>query len=37
MEIGDLYIYIYIWYVHDTLVAQARCYVMWEELCVSFF
>ena len=33
MEIGD----IYIWYVQDTLVARARCYVMWEELSVSHF
>ena len=31
------YIYIYIWYVQDTLVAQAQCYVMWEELSVSHF
>ena len=30
-----IYIYIYIWYVQDTLVARARCYVMWEELSVS--
>ena len=37
MEIGDIYIYIYIyiWYVQDSLVARARCYVMWEELSVS--
>ena len=35
MEIGD--IYIYIWYVQDTLVAQARCYVMWEELSANHF
>ena len=28
---------IYIWYVQDTLVARARCYVMWEELSVSHF
>ena len=27
--------YIYIWYVQDTLVARARCYVKWEELSVS--
>ena len=32
-----IYIYIYIWYVQDTLVARARCYVMWEELSVSHF
>ena len=25
----------YIWYVSDTLVARARCYVMWEDLSVS--
>ena len=31
------YIYIYIWYVQDTLVERARCYVMWEELSVSHF
>ena len=30
-------VYIYIWYVPDTLVAQARCYIMWEELSVSHF
>ena len=29
--------YIYIWYVQDTLVARAGCYVMWEELSVSHF
>ena len=32
-----IYIYIYIWYVQDTLVARARCHVMWEELSVSHF
>ena len=37
MEIGDIYIYIYIWYVQDTLVARARCYVMWEELSINQF
>ena len=37
MEIGDIYIYIYIWYVQDTLVARARCYVMWEELSANHF
>ena len=31
------YIYIYIWYVHDTLVARARCYAMWEESSVNHF
>ena len=34
---SEIYIYIYIWYVQDTLVARARCYVMWEELSVSHF
>ena len=33
----DTYIYIYIWYVPDTLVAQARWYVMWGELSVNYF
>ena len=31
------YIYIYIRYVQDTLVARTRCYVLWEELSVSNF
>ena len=35
MEIGDIYIYIYIWYVQDTFVARAQWYVMWEELSDS--
>ena len=35
MEIGD--IYIYIWYVQDTLEMRAQWYVMWEELSVSHF
>ena len=30
-------IYIYVWYVPDTLVAQARWYVMWGELSVNYF
>ena len=30
-------IYVYIWYVQDTLVARARWYIMWEELSVSQF
>ena len=34
MEIGDIYIYIL--YVQDTLVARVWCYVMWEELSVSY-
>ena len=36
-NVNRIYIYIYIWYVQDTLVARARCYVMWEELSVSHF
>ena len=34
---SEIYIYIYIWYVQDTLVARARCYVMWEELSINHF
>ena len=26
-----LEIYLFIWYVQDTLVVQAKCYIMWEE------
>ena len=34
---SEIYIYIYILYMQDTLVAQARCYVMWEELSANHF
>ena len=32
-----IHIHVYIWYVQDTLVARAQCYIMWEELSVSHF
>ena len=28
---------VYIWYVPDTIVARAGCYVMWDELSVNPF
>ena len=34
---SEICIYIYIWYVQDTLVARVWCYIMWEELSVSHF
>ena len=39
MEIGDIYIYkyIYIWYVQDNLVARAWYYIMGEELSANRF
>ena len=30
-------LYVYIWYMPDTLVARAQWYVMWEELSVNHF
>ena len=35
----EIYVfYIYIWYVPDTLVARAQCYIMWEEFkCQAIF
>ena len=36
-HISSKYIYIYIWYVQDTLVARVRRYVMWEELSANRF
>ena len=37
-EIRDIYyIYLYIRYMQDTVVARARWYVMWEELSVNHF
>ena len=32
-----LVIYLYIWYLQDTVVAWARCYIMWEELRIKPF
>ena len=30
-------VYMHIWYIPDTLVARAQCYVIWEELSVKPF
>ena len=38
MEIGDIFIYIYIYMVRETHFSSAVLgYVMWEELSVSHF